>query len=113
MSAFMCSQCGAPVEARNAVVGRLFMAGKPPICDNCRNGQWQRWSKADYQEYLKTDHWERRRQRSLALAGQACQICKSTKNLNVHHNDYSRLGSELDSDLFVVCEKHHKMIHER
>jgi hypothetical protein len=31
--------------------------------------------------------------------------------MHVHHNTYERLGHELDRDLLVVCEAHHRMIH--
>jgi len=75
------------------------------------NGNLKRWTKATYAEYLKSDRWQRRRLRSLDKAAYACQVCKSTRLLEVHHNCYDRLGDELDSDLFVVCGMHHDMIH--
>lgn len=110
-TAFRCEKCGGPVVAQNDLAQRLFMAGKTAICKGCQNGFIQRWTKATYAEYLKTDWWARRRLRALTKAANACQICKSQHRLEVHHNCYDRLGSELDSDLFVVCEMHHDMIH--
>lgn len=68
-------------------------------------------NKASYREYLKSDFWKRRRNRALSLADYACQICKSTKDLEVHHNDYTRLGNESDSDLITLCSDHHRMAH--
>ena len=110
-TAFRCAKCGEPVEALNQLAMKLMMTGKPATCKRCQNGFVQHWSKATYAEYIKSDWWLQRRKRALKLAAYACQICKSKDRLGVHHNCYDRLGSEIDSDLFVVCAPHHDMIH--
>lgn len=65
-----------------------------------------------YKEYLKTDEWKRIRRWALDRAGHKCQLCQSTKNLNVHHNNYKNLGKEEPADIIVLCKnchtKHHK-----
>jgi hypothetical protein len=36
-----------------------------------------------------------------------------SRNLQVHHINYSNLGHEEYNDLIVVCDKCHKMLHEK
>lgn len=66
-----------------------------------------------YEEYLKTTHWQSRREQAILYAGAKCQVCSGCHNLEVHHNDYSRLGQEWDSDLVVLCGDCHGLFHER
>lgn len=69
-------------------------------------------NKREYAEYLETPHWKSRRQTALKGAGYRCQLCGDhSARLEVHHNDYSRLGDEADSDLIVLCESCHGRFH--
>lgn len=65
-----------------------------------------------YSEYLKTDHWQDVRMRAHARGASKCCMCSETERLDVHHNDYDRLGEELDTDVAVVCRKHHQQFHD-
>jgi hypothetical protein len=63
-----------------------------------------------YSEYLKTEHWQRQRRSALARAAYRCQVCNTNAlPLEVHHRTYARLGCELPSDLFVLCETCHEL----
>jgi hypothetical protein len=64
-----------------------------------------------YNEYLQSPHWKETRKRALERSGNHCSVCMSTKNLNVHHNNYERLGEELDTDLTVLCKKCHDIFY--
>lgn len=64
-----------------------------------------------YTEYLKSDHWKATRESAVQRAGNACQFCRSTERLNVHHNTYERLGEELPTDLLVLCQTCHGTLH--
>ena len=66
------------------------------------------WDK--YQTYMRSTAWQRRRQAFIRTTRGTC-FCGSINNLHVHHVTYERLGSELDSDLRLVCNMHHDMIH--
>lgn len=66
-----------------------------------------------YEDYLKSDHWRDIRRRALKAADYRCQLCPSDKNLNVHHRNYYRLGSEWDEDVVVLCKICHSLLHER
>jgi hypothetical protein len=78
----------------------------------------------DYEKYLQSPHWQRTKQRRLAVAGHRCEFrpvvgsyktpddllgdrCETTENLEVHHRHYQSLHAEKDEDLEVVCRFHH------
>lgn len=64
-----------------------------------------------YKEYLLTPHWKERRNAALSQAGHKCQLCAAPTDLQVHHNSYERLWSELLSDLVVLCDECHERHH--
>lgn len=66
----------------------------------------------NYEEYIKSDEWKRTRLWALDRADNKCQICSNKTSLQVHHNEYARIGKELPSDLIVLCDKCHKLFHE-
>jgi len=66
-----------------------------------------------YADYLQTPEWRRRRDRALARALWSCEWpeCRSKQRLEVHHKTYEHLGDELDQELGVLCEAHHRELH--
>jgi 5-methylcytosine-specific restriction endonuclease McrA len=66
-----------------------------------------------YSEYLSSDQWAGKREKALKRARNACQVCKSLDDLEVHHNTYERISRELDSDLVVLCKQCYRLFHER
>lgn len=62
---------------------------------------------AEYDEYMKSDKWKRRKARLYAKRGHVCEMCGATWPLEVHHKDYTRLGHEIDDDLLIVCRDCH------
>ena len=69
--------------------------------------------KSDYEEYLKTTHWQNERLGALSRASNKCQVCNGTVGgLNVHHRTYERLGKELPEDLIVLCRDCHALFHK-
>lgn len=65
-----------------------------------------------YQKYLSSPHWKEMRQSAIDRAGGRCMLCASDRGiLHVHHNTYDRLGEEAESDLIVLCAKHHRQFH--
>lgn len=63
----------------------------------------------NYQEYLKTEHWIRISNEAKRLADYRCQVCNSDGELHAHHRTYERKGDELQSDIFVLCKRCHKI----
>lgn len=64
-----------------------------------------------YKLYLQSTGWKITRKKAIARAGNKCSVCATTSRLQVHHNDYSRLGAELPTDLTVLCAKCHQLYH--
>lgn len=79
-----------------------------------------------YRNYLNSAAWHKRRRQRLLLADGKCEFCptleykwhlipgdrcSSTDRLEVHHLHYNTLGHEADSDLEVLCRKHHILRH--
>ena len=67
----------------------------------------------DYQDYINSDNWQRKRNERLALDRKQCVLCFSLTNLHVHHVTYERLFKEKMSDLMTVCKSCHEVIHNR
>lgn len=106
-----CHQCGGQIIARNSAAANLLRSGRKAICDDCLRAGRQ-WTRATYADYLKSAHWQETRYKAIQRAGQKCQVCASTDRLDVHHNNYSRLGGELPTDLVVLCRPCHELFHE-
>lgn len=77
----------------------------PPQEDGESNKDWY------YNKYLNSEYWMRRRDRALQRGGNVCAMCGTRYGLHVHHISYERLGSELDTDLIVLCKECHMFVH--
>ena len=75
------------------------------------------WTKKEYGEYLKSDHWQKVRSDAKLRAGVKCQLCgRHTtatlgKQLEVHHNNYDHFGHESPEDIIVLCNRCHEKHH--
>ena len=66
----------------------------------------------DYRDYINSKAWKIKRLERIKLDGYRCQICGTTRRLNVHHLTYIRLGCEDLDDLITLCESCHERVHE-
>lgn len=69
----------------------------------------------NYKEYIQSWRWKERAEQMKAKAGYRCQVCHVSgyaRTLHVHHNNYSHLGNELETDLIVLCADCHKMFYD-
>lgn len=67
----------------------------------------------DYQAYLSSSHWARKRRQAFSFHGSVCNRCSSTAHLVVHHKSYKNLGAELMEDLEILCNTCHDKHHGR
>ena len=67
----------------------------------------------DYEEYMDSDAWQKKREMVLMFWNHSCSICHSSINLHIHHRTYDRLGGELITDLLVLCEECHDLYHSK
>jgi len=70
-------------------------------------------NKLEYQAYLHSEHWINKRKEFYKVNQAICSKCQSTKNLNLHHLTYARLGKELLTDLICLCETCHHELHRQ
>lgn len=65
-----------------------------------------------YREYLKSEHWRRKRHKTLRRAGWACETCGiRDADLEVHHLTYWHVGCERPWELMVLCRDCHQKEH--
>lgn len=69
-------------------------------------------SRAEYQLYLKSGKWKRKREEVLKHYGGTCCVCGTDKDLVIHHRTYARVGNEPVEDLCVMCRQHHSAYHK-
>lgn len=74
----------------------------------------KRLHRMNYQDYLKTKHWQYLREAILYRDDYKCNDCKTAINLNVHHLTYKNKGHEQLTDLITLChechEEHHSIL---
>jgi 5-methylcytosine-specific restriction endonuclease McrA len=68
--------------------------------------------RAEYEEYLRSEAWGRKRDAALARANGKCELCGVHAEA-VHHLSYERIGSEQPQDLLAVCNGCHDDLHNR
>ncbi|WZU30791.1 hypothetical protein Rruber_00238 [Rhodococcus ruber] len=66
---------------------------------------------ATYDRYITSDAWEARKLAYYATHERPCHGCSTTKDVDLLHHTYDRLGAEHDDDLVPVCESCHMLIH--
>lgn len=69
----------------------------------------------EYDAYLSSGAWRRRRGQVLRRQGGRCGVPGCTAPaVDVHHAEgYSRLGRERLDELLGLCERHHRQLHGR
>ena len=67
-----------------------------------------------YRDQLKSEQWKHFRNFVFNIRGRKCEICKSDKNLQIHHLEYHKNAKAWEytcNDVIVVCEDCHKRLH--
>jgi hypothetical protein len=125
-----CQRCG---ESRNQPLAKakaLQASGglePPPFDDELRDEWEQRRSEAaeqikerfsreaffaDYDPYLKSPAWSKRRNLVLKRAAGICEGCGEHPPTQVHHLSYQNVGAEFLFELVAVCEACHDRLHQ-
>ena len=123
----MCGNAGPAISAReaNAV---LEATNVTHVFDNDLEAMWlarkhsayvltyQEIAPAmgrEYDAYLASQEWSRRRSAALLRAKEICEVCKHFQATEAHHVTYARVGCELPDDLLAVCSFCHGLLHGR
>lgn len=67
---------------------------------------------SQYDTYLSSDDWRRRRARVLLRAAGVCEGCGLGEPTQVHHLTYKHVGFEFLFELVALCGPCHDRIHE-
>lgn len=65
-----------------------------------------------YEKYISSPAWKKKREQAFKKYGRRCAGCDSRELLHVHHKTYERFTREPLSDLVIVCETCHGVIHD-
>ena len=65
-----------------------------------------------YSDYLKTDFWQSVRVLAGEFWSRKCALCGSGDQLDVHHRWYPDRGTELISDVILLCHECHEKFHD-
>src|SRR3990167_10700919 len=65
----------------------------------------------DYQKYIHSKPWKRKRKEAFQHHGAYCRLCGRTDRLTVHHKTYERIGREEMRDLEILCKGCHDARH--
>lgn len=64
-----------------------------------------------YIAYLNSPHWHTLRTTILDKRTRKCEDCGSRYKPTLHHLSYARLGHERQSDMRILCPRHHRLAH--
>lgn len=64
-----------------------------------------------YDEYLKSPYWIGRKAAVIKFRGYACESCRATSRLELHHTTYERLFHEHPEDVELLCHRCHAAEH--
>ena len=67
--------------------------------------------RSGYHAYLKSKHWQVRKNVYFDYNPKICVICETAANVEVHHLLYDNFGYERDEDLVALCRRDHQGFH--
>jgi len=67
--------------------------------------------KEEYQKYLKSSAWRKKREELFVLRGKRCEKCSNENYLQIHHLTYERIFNERLEDLKILCKGCHSNEH--
>ena len=67
----------------------------------------------NYSDYLKTEHWHKKKQSFKVTVVRECLICRKRTDLHVHHISYKNIGREKNGDLCLLCKDCHFGAHRQ
>jgi 5-methylcytosine-specific restriction endonuclease McrA len=88
-----------------------FYARKQLMYQRQKEADSQAWWE-NYNAYLLTPKWQRKRTLVLRRDNYLCQACLTRPANEVHHRSYEFVGQEPCFDLVSVCSECHKKIHD-
>lgn len=66
----------------------------------------------EYQKYLLSEAWRRRRAKVMTRANNLCEGCLMNAPSEVHHLTYAHITEEFAFELVALCDRCHDRVHE-
>ena len=66
----------------------------------------------EYRRYLRSPEWEVRKRQYFKRFPRRCAACGTYKRIHLHHSSYEGLTREPDSDLWPLCWRCHRNVHD-
>ena len=66
----------------------------------------------EYEQYLGSLVWRRRREKVMARANGMCEGCLSNQAEDVHHTTYAHVYNEFAFELIALCRSCHERVHD-
>lgn len=66
----------------------------------------------EYEQYLGSLVWRRRREKVMQRAGGQCEGCLSNQATDVHHLTYAHVYAEFAFELIALCRVCHERVHD-
>lgn len=96
-------------EIKNKLIGSVKRKAKEISYENHQPQPYSR-----YEEQLKDERWNYFRMFIFNVRGRKCEVCGSTKNLQIHHTRYLKYCKAWEytcNDVMVLCDTCHKRAH--
>lgn len=78
-----------------------------------RDRQVLRLARDEYETYLGSADWQRRRAKVMRRADGICEGCLTNSVEEVHHLTYAHVGAEFAFELIAVCRRCHERLHRQ
>lgn len=65
-----------------------------------------------YHAHLQSPEWAALLQRIAQRRGPYCSACRTPHDLQLHHATYANLGWEQDWQVWLLCDRHHRLVHQ-
>lgn len=68
----------------------------------------------EYEEYMNSNEWQKKREEAFLEYGEYCHACKKDQgSFDIHHKTYKHFTDEELSELIPLCRKCHDGVHEK
>ena len=67
----------------------------------------------EYEKYIHSNEWIEFKNKYYSCHKKCCFVCKTNKNIHLHHKTYKNFKNEKYEDVIPLCENCHSKIHEK
>lgn len=99
---------GQEPAPQDETLADMFVANVDAVRDAAQAEWWK-----NYNAYLETAEWKKRRDLVIRRDGNVCRGCLTNRATQVHHLTYEHVGAELLWELVAICDECHALAHPK